>query len=313
MGVDFIMMNNCVNLINKDFFKTSHIDISKSGKYMVRSGLYKIFLTEFETNKRINAVKGYGYIINGISNDDKYCVFTSNGEERINILSLPDFKEVAYLDTDYVTNLKFCSDSEVMYFSVKPGTREYALKVWNFITGEIKTMFNNHNPGFAATTCYLVDDSMYLTSCAEERINGRYVYEKGKYSIFCSNSLSEFSINGKYDFRSVSQPNNNRVLISKHTDDDKYIIGVYDLVAEVFTPIIKRDNDQLFIFWLSDDLFLFSESEKTGVTPQQTGIMNLKGEITTLVDDFTNIAPCSNDKYLLCYNPGGTYLFEKRF
>ena len=307
-GIDGVMMKKCVNLIKKDFFKTSCIDISKSGKYMVRSGLYKIFLTEFETNKRINAVKGYGYIINGISNNDKHCVFTSNGERRINILSIPDLKEIAFLDTDYVTNLKFFSDSEVMYFSKKFGAREYTLKIWNFLTGEIKTMFNNHNSDFAATTRYLVNDSMYLASCAEERINGRYVYEKGKYSIVCSNSLSEFSINGKYNFRSVSQPNNNRVLISKRTDDDKYIIGIHDLISESFTPISKRENFQLFLYWLSDDSFLFSEFEN-----KNTSIMNLNGEITTLVDDCTHIAPCSNEKFLSCYNPCGTYLFEKVF
>lgn len=306
-GVDVVVKPNFKELTFKKFYSTSRMDISKSGKYMVRSGLYKIFLTEFETNKRINAVKGYGYIINGISENDDFCVFTSNGERRINILSIPDLKEVAWLDVDYVTNLKFSSDSEIMYFSRKPGAREYSLNIWNFLTGETKTVFDNSKDGFVAISQHFDCDSICLFSCYCDN------FRRGKLRILSRTGVSEYSINGKYNFNNVSQPNNNKILISKFLKDEKYVIGIYDLSTETFIPIIKRENFPKFLFWLSDNLFLFSEQEKAGVSPQQTGIMNLKGEILTLVDDFTLLAPCSNDKYLLCYNPGGTYLFEKVF
>lgn len=300
-GVGVIVKPNSIELIFKKYYNTSRIDISKSGKYMVRSGLYKIFLTDFETNKRINAVNGYGYIINGISDNDKHCVFTSNGERRINILSIPDLKEIACLDTGYISGLKFCSDSEVVYFSRKIESSEYTLNVWDFLTGETKIIFDNAKDNSVPISHTFDTDSFILFSCCHNN------FQKGKIKIIKKRQITEYQIDGEYDFYSVSQPNENKILISKHTDD-KYIVGIYDLVAESFTPIIERENYQLFLFWLSDNLFLFSELKN-----KNTSIMNLNGEIITLVDDFSHIAPCSNDKYLLCYNPSGTYLFEKSF
>lgn len=305
-GVDVVVKLNSKELILKKYYSTSRIDISKSGKYMVRSGLYKIFLTEFETNKIMNAVKGYGYIIKGISNDDKHCVFISNGEKRINILSIPDLKEVAFLDTDYVTNLSFCSDSEVMYFSIKPGASEYSLVVWNFFTGETKIVLENSKDNCVAIAHGFDHVSFNLFCCFCDN------FQQGKLKIIQANNITEYQINGCYNFYSISQPNNNKILISKRADDNKYIIGVYDLISESFTPVSKRENFPLFLYWLSNDSFLFSEFEKTGVSQEHTSIMKLNGEVTMLIDKFTHMAPCSNDKYLLCYNPGGTYLLTNQ-
>ncbi len=285
------------------FLKNSDIDISRSGKYMVRSNNSKVFLTDFNTQEVLKTINAKYHITRDISDNEAFCVFTSKGEECLNVLKLPDLEEVASIDTNYIFDVNFAPDSDnILFFEKNSNTRECRLNKWDFKTNQKKTLYINDNTEEFYQHSFCINDSFYIM------YTDNY-YTIGKYKIISEGSFAEYTIEGcesgfRYDYMSCSQIFNSKILISKINRNNfkDQEIGIYNVEDKSYTPLFKKKLNHLF--WITEELFWYNDIYSSGV-------MNLTGEVLMAFDNGAKVAQCSNDNYLLCSSPFGTYIFEK--
>lgn len=278
------------------------VDISKTGRYLVRSNNSKIRLIDFKTKEVIKEVKKRCYITRDISDDDRYCVFTSNGERRLNVLSLPDLEEIASIDTNYVRDVNFASDNTVLFFERGSGEKNSCLKKWELKRNSVSTIFSADTSDYRCTSAFYHNGfflAIYANDCSTN----------GKFRIISEDYFKEYTIEDCepgyfYDFKACSQILNSKILISKksRSNIDKREIGIYNFNDKSYTPIVKKKAFHLF--WLTEDLFWYSDTSIGG-------IMNLKGEVLHSIDFGPEAVPCSNKDYFLFFNAFGTYVLKK--
>lgn len=280
-----------------DIYKYS-MDISKSGKYMVRASNSKIWLTDFTNKKVINKVNATCHSVVDISDDDKFCLFTSEGEARIVVFSLPELVKVASLDVHYASSLKFISLEEILIYQIeKGGAENYSLTKWNFVTNERETLLFEKNSDYPCHVAFSTNESLCMV-CPS------YKHRRTKLYVFENENLSQFEVewdDGVLYCGAFSQVLNSHILINrrlKNFDD----IGIYNFEDKTYLPLLNYRAMNLY--WITDRLIWCSDI-------YSSSLLNLKGEVLFEWDSGIRLAQCSNEDYVIFSNSCGSYLFKK--
>ncbi len=277
--------------------KNSNIAISQSGKYLVRSNNQLVWLMDFVTREIIIHKRFKSYIVRGITHDEKFCLFTSEGEKEINVLSLLTLEEVASISTSHIFDLKFISNDSVMFYERDNAIDKSFVKMWNFKTGEIRIVYTYDRVSKCGNSVFFDKDNLVVLSqkdCGEVTCR-----------TFNKSNIESFKIKEGYDASSFSQLRGTKLLVSRR--ENGVSVGVYDILSNNYSVISKINA--IHLRWITDCLFWFVEL-KPGCN-FYSGIMDLSGNILWKAKGSYHFVNSSNDNYFIFDSCCDVLLFKK--
>ena len=277
-------------------FKNSTIDISQSGKYLVRSNNQLGWVIDFTTREIINHKRFDSYIVRGITLDEKFCLFTSKGETRIDVLSLLTLEKVASISTSYILDLKFISNDSVMFYESNNTIHKSFVKIWNFKTGEIQNIYDYDRISDGGHSGFFDKDKFVIV--------GQKDYgEAITFRIFNKSNSKSFRIKEGYEASRFSQLRGTKLLVSRRENNGS--VGIYDIINNNYS-VIKKIN-AIHLRWITDCLFWFVELREG--CNFYSGIMDLSGNTLWTTVGLYRFVNSSNDKYLIFDSCGDILLF----
>ncbi|MBQ8182476.1 MAG: hypothetical protein IJ025_01070 [Clostridia bacterium] len=282
------------NIEYVEHIKNSVFDIPKSGNYIVRSNNQLVWIEDFKTREILIHKKYRSHIINSITPDEKYGLFTAEGETELVVLSLPDLVKVNSISVDYCPELTFISNNEVMYYQFTKPHPNRDLKIWNFKTNKIETIYSSVSGG----GFFEMDKFIRL----EDDENAK----KHKLIVFNGRESNSFDINKWWcSYDDFSQLNGTKLLCTPRKNGGK---TAYLCDVEKQTYEIISEKNLSGLRWITKDFFWFEEH--CYKFQFYSGIMDLSGNVLWITKGGYHLRKLTNDNYFYVNYCGDSFLFK---
>lgn len=281
------------NIEYVDHIKNCTLDIPKSGKFIVRTNNQLVWIEYFKTREILIHKKYRAHIVRSITPDEKYGLFTAEGETELVILSLPDLVKFNSIPVDYCTNLIFISNDEVMFWESVKSQPKRELKIWNFKTNEIETIYSV----LSVNVFSIKDKFISIEDDEKEKTHKITVFEGRK-----STSFKIDKWRCRYD--SVSQLDGIGLLCAPLEEKTLYL---YDVEKQTYEIVLKKN-----IYsprWITKDLFWFIEREENWYD-SCSGVMDTSGRVYWKTKNPYELRFLSNDDYFKVTGCCDNYLFR---
>ncbi len=282
------------NIEYVDHIKNCIFDIPKSGKFIVRSNNQLVWIEDFKTREILIHKKYRAHIISSITPDEKYGLFTAEGETELVVLSLPDLVKVNSISVDYCPDSIFISNDEVMYYQYTRPHPNRDLKIWNFKTNKIETIYSS------------VSGGGFFEKNKFVRLEDDDNAKKHKLIVFNGRESNSFDINKWWcsddDF---SQLNGTKLLCVARENSGKTVY-LCDVEKQTYEIISKRKLSGLR--WITEDLFWFEEN--CDKFEFYSGIMDLSGNVLWITKGGYHMRSLTNDNYFNVNFCCDSYLFR---
>ncbi|MBQ8182470.1 MAG: hypothetical protein IJ025_01040 [Clostridia bacterium] len=269
------------NIEYVEHIKNCDFDIPKSGKFIVRTNNHLVWIEDFKTREILIHKKYRAHIIRSITPDEKYGLFTAEGETELVVLSLPDLVKVSSVSVDYCQGLTFISNDEVMFWqSAKPYPKR-ELKIWNFKTNNIETIYS-----VLSVNVFSVNDKFICVEDDEKRKNHKLI-------VFDRRKSKSFDVNKWWcSYDDFSQLNGTKLLCTPCKNGGKTVY-LCDVEKQTYEIISRRKLSSLR--WITKDLFWFEESGEN--YDCSSGIMDLSGNVLWITKGEYHLRNLTNDQY----------------
>lgn len=223
--------------------------VSKSGEFAVLSNNTRIYLKNLSTKKIDNFTKEKNYLVKDISENEEYCVFTSNGETRVNVLHLPELSEIFSFDCNYIFQIGFLSNHELIFLD---GTS--AVKIVDFLSKSFKTIKITAGAGFYLVACHFVGNGLNI-SCYNVQTNIL------KYWDITTENITEYTRKLQMNCCCCSQIINSKVIIClKEPGGGCFSIYIWDVVTKNMNFIANLQGTPYSVKWVDDSYIWCSYS-----------------------------------------------------